>query len=79
MKATCFSISAPGIGNRSEALVLGDFPEEEAKDFFVSTVLPPDLRSSVTEEVWKGIYQVWSLLKCILLVKHSWSRTAIMC
>ena len=55
---TCFSISAPGIGNRVEALVLGDFPEEEAKDFLVNTILPPDLRLSVTEEVWKGIYQV---------------------
>jgi hypothetical protein len=44
--------------NNIDVLVLGDFPAEEAREFFMSVVLEPELHSAVTDDLWANIYQV---------------------
>lgn len=44
--------------NNIDVYVLGNLPEDEAREFFLSVALKPELHSAVTDDVWAEIYQV---------------------
>lgn len=49
--------------NNIDVNVLGDFPEDEAREFFTIVALEPELHSAVTNDAWAEIYQVWPLCR----------------
>jgi hypothetical protein len=59
--------------NNIAELVLGDFPENEARDFLLKHALEPEVHKAVTDEAWCQIFEVRLFAKSRGLPFHTCS------